>query len=54
MSCENRAIRQYEDGRGETVYRLDRTDTYNSMASSMASLLRLMENSPVWSVAVVY
>lgn len=49
----NRDLRLYDDGHGETVYRLDRTDSYNSMAVSMASLLRLMENSPVWFVTVV-
>jgi len=44
----NRDLRPYNDG--GTVYRLDRCETYNSMAVSMSSLLRLMDNSPVWFV----
>jgi len=51
--CVNRDLRAYDDGRGETVYRLDRCEMYNSMAASMSSLLRLMENSPVWFVKFI-
>ena len=49
----SRDLRPYSDGCSETVYRLDRCETYNSMAASMSSLLRLMENSPVWFVALI-
>ena len=51
LHCDVRDLRLYDDGRGETVYRLDCTDTYNSMAASMSSLLRLMDNSPIWFVS---
>jgi len=53
LSSENRDLRPYHDGRGETVYRLDRSETYNSMAASMSSVLRLMEKTAVWFVTLV-
>ena len=53
MTLENRDLRLYDDGYSETVYRLDRCETYNPMAVSMSSILRLMESSLVWFVTLI-